>query len=80
MMKEFKRRTATILASLAIASTGAILPAPASARPTCEEEVVRECNQSWYPLYASYEECYEWEITRCPHPDWGWSPPPYARF
>jgi hypothetical protein len=71
MKKGFKRKAATVLASLAIAATGVVLPAPASAGPTCWEQVRMECNTAWQMWgYMSPEDCTQKRAcSYCPRED-----------
>ena len=74
-------KTKTLLASLAMAATGLLVPAPASANLQCDAIVEEECATNWQGMsYTSYEACLELEwIKRCskfPAPP----VPPYTRF
>lgn len=76
-----KMRTATLLASLVMATTGLFVPAPAAASTPCDEVVADECAENWQGMfYTSYEACLEREwIKRCrlfPAPP----VPPFTRF
>jgi hypothetical protein len=76
-----KTKTATLLASLAMATTGLFVPAPLAAATPCDQVVAEDCAENWQSMYyTSYEACLEREwIKRCskfPAPP----VPPYTRF
>ena len=69
-----KSKVATLLGTLAIASSGLFVAPPAQAYPTCEELMRRECNRYWDGQYAwqrweyeSLQACVDYEVAMtCP--------------
>ena len=59
----WKSKAASVLAALAIASSGVFAPPPAQARPTCPDEMRRICGLPWFGIryweveHSSLQEC-----------------------
>jgi hypothetical protein len=72
----WKSKTATLLGTLILASSGALIPAPALAYPTCEDLFRQQCRRyfegqpSWQAAgYPSQEACVmEYVELYCPDP------------